>query len=182
MEGMPYYMKVKIAKHLCRDILKAVNILEGCSEYFMDAVAVHLKEVFYVHNQVSRALRSQCHVCPLSTEIGKHAQETTDDTFLLYIWHHQIPLTLWGNALQVIFQQEDIPKEMYILQFGVVIITTVLPNDDADEHETAASRGNKDPSNILTDKVSNAKHPAFLLCVYFEICVALLEIQDLLGV
>ena len=51
LDNMPYYIKVKIAKHLCRNILQAVRVFTGCGEYFLDALAVHLREGFYAPNQ-----------------------------------------------------------------------------------------------------------------------------------
>ena len=52
LEHMPYYIRVKIAKHLCRSILAAVRVFSGCGDYFLDALAVHLKETFYAPNQL----------------------------------------------------------------------------------------------------------------------------------
>ena len=52
IEDMPYFIKVKIAKHLCRNILSAVVVFQGCGEYFLDALAVHLREGFFAPNQM----------------------------------------------------------------------------------------------------------------------------------
>ena len=52
MQDMPYYLKVKIAKHLCCNILSAVRVFHGCGQYFLDALAVHLREGFFPPSQV----------------------------------------------------------------------------------------------------------------------------------
>ena len=97
-----------------------VWIVDRCGEYFLDALAVHLREGFYASSQV-------------------------------------------------IFQQDEIPKELYILQMGVVIVTTIITFDGSDAGGNPEPADPTDPANMMTEKVSTPGHTLGVLPFFFEI-------------
>jgi len=76
-DGMSFYLRVRVSKELCRDILDSVTLFYGCTNSFLDGLTVLLSEKFVAPNQT-------------------------------------------------IFNQDDPPKEMYILRGGCVIVKTIV--------------------------------------------------------
>ena len=54
--------------------------------------------------------------------------------------------------MQVVFSQDEAPKEMFILQTGVIIVTTLVTADGSDPGNIV--KGTPDHMNTITEKVS----------------------------
>ena len=52
----------------------------------------------------------------------------------------------------MIFQQDEAPKEMYILQVGIIIVTTTVVFQGSDDGKDDKDDGNKEEANVLTEK------------------------------
>lgn len=51
-DHMSLYLRVRVAKHMGRDLLNSVQMMEGCSANFLDMLAVLLRPVTFTENQI----------------------------------------------------------------------------------------------------------------------------------
>jgi hypothetical protein len=117
--GMSYYLRVEIAKRMCLNILDSVRLFSHCTPCFLDALTVHLNEVY-----------------------------------------------LPPAPSQSIFIQKEIPKHMYILRSGTVVVTTTFYNPEYD----GEAHADRDPEEMSTsEKVSEPGEVLGQLSFFFQI-------------